>query len=433
MSKTTTGSTSSAPRLPADVVLPPPGSQQERFETVADAQDAKQLAATFRLQVDQHSRAKSTLSNIIEAIANSDLWRGHVWYDEFLDRILIRDGAVREWSDYDDVRGAAFLQRYLLMDKVSPTMMHAAVSAYCTRDARRHCVRDWLDTLEWDGTERIAAAFEDHWGVACDEHMPADYVRAASANFLISMAARIYRPGCQVDHMPVFEGKQGRGKTSALRVLGGEYYAQQSDSVSSKDFFQTLPGKWLLEIGELDAFSRAEVTRVKTVISTSVDRYRPSYGRSASDHPRQCVFAGTTNKDDWGNDETGLRRFWPIRCGEINLKTLADARTQLFAEAVHRFKAGATWWAMPTGATLDVQQTRQQEEALSGLISMHLASHDQTTVSYVLLTVLKIEPGSIRKQHEMMAAKVLKGLGWERSPKRSEGGSRVWLNPNVVL
>lgn len=401
---------------------------------VAGAQEPKQLAVTFRLQVDGNGRAKSTLSNILEALANSDLWRGHVWYDEFLDRILLRDGTVREWTDHDDARGAAFLQRNLLMDKISPTLIHTAMTTYCTRDARKHCVRDWLDTLTWDGTERIAAAFEDHWGVTCDAQMPAEYVRAASENFLVSMVARIYRPGCQVDHMPVFEGRQGRGKTSALRVLGGEYYAQQSDSVASKDFFQTLPGKWLLEIGELDAFSRAEVTRVKTVISTSVDRYRPSYGRSATDHPRQCVFAGTTNKDDWGNDETGLRRFWPIRCGEINLTTLAEARLQLFAEAVHRYKAGATWWVMPMSPTLQVQHTRQQDEVWGELVARAIASYEDTTSAYVLTNVLKIEPGSITRSHQMTIAKVLKGLGWESKVVwQDERARRVWVNPNVVM
>ena len=175
---------------------------------------------------------------------------------------------------------------------------------------RRNCVRDWLESLKWDQVPRIEHFFENHFG--------AD-PRAASANFWISLVARVCRPGCQVDNMVVLEGPQGIRKSSALRVIGGEWFTEQHESATGKGFFEVLQGKLLVEVSEMDSFSRAEVTKVKQIITCTNDRFRESYGRHAKDHPRQCIFVGTTNRDDWNTDVTGARRFWPIACqGEIN-------------------------------------------------------------------------------------------------------------------
>jgi hypothetical protein len=170
------------------------------------------------------------------------------------------------------------------------------------------------------------------------------------------MVARIYRPGCQVDNMVVLEGPQGIFKSSSLRVLAGDHHAEQHESVTSKDFFQNLQGVWLIEISEMHSFSRTETSKVKQVITCTTDHFRPSYGRRAVDHPRMCVFAGMTNHDNWSKDETGARRFWPITCVEIDLDGIRNAREQLFAEAVARFKGGETWWEMPA-----LETTREQE------------------------------------------------------------------------
>ena len=200
-------------------------------------------------------------------------------------------------------------------------------------------------------------------------------------NFWISIVARVYCPGCQVDNMIVLEGPQGLKKSSALRVIGGNWFCEQHEAVNGRAFFEVLQGKLLVEISELDAFSRADVTRVKQVVTCVSDRYREPYGHHAKDHPRQCVFVGSTNKDDWNRDETGARRFWPIRCTEIDIDAIASNREQFFAEAVHRFKSKETWWEMPSIETEGEQESRYVEPAWSNLSAGTSKTSESLTIT----------------------------------------------------
>ncbi len=361
----------------------------------------------------------SNLHNVHTAFDQDPTLQALVWYDSFLDRLqTAHDGCTREWTDSDDVQWCIYLQDVYGLRSVTPTMVRSVIEKRSRADPK-HLVRAWLGGLAWDGVPRLDHAFEDYWGVQCDDDQPCDFVRAASRNFLISLVARVMRPGCQVDTMPVFEGPQGIFKSRALRVLASDaWHVTAHESVGTKDFLQVFPGKWIVEIAELDAFSRAEVTRVKSVMSTPVDRYRPSYGRSARDYPRQCVFAGTTNVDNWGRDETGLRRFWPIKCGAIDLPSLVAARAQLFAEAAAQFAAGATWWEMPE-STLLVQASRQHESPFQEPLSVWLLQRsDPITLYEAMHDGLKIDAVRISPAIEKDTSKALRALGWHSKPTR---------------
>ncbi len=354
-----------------------------------------------------------------------------IWYDEFLDRIFLANSPTREWRDDDDTKIAVQIQDDFFMHGLSTSVVKAAVDMVA-RQRSRHVIRDWLASLAWDGVPRIRHAFADCWGAAED-----DYTFAASRNFFVGLVARILQPGCQLDTMVVFEGAQGIKKSMALRVLGGPWYATSYETVGSKDFLQGLRGKWLIEIAELQSFAKADIRAIKQTLSSPDDFYRKSHGHYVRTYPRECIFAGTTNVTDWGQDETGLRRFWPITCGEIRIDLLTANREQFFAEAVAGYRAGLTWWEMPA-ITAEVQAERQHYDAWTSAILRWCecpliddgnvlpldAGIDMMTIARY---ALGLERGRVGKSEQARMSSVLKLGGWERGGRRRKGEDNLWL------
>jgi predicted P-loop ATPase len=199
-------------------------------------------------------------------------------------------------------------------------------------------------------------------------------------------------------------------------------------STAGKDVAQHLVGKWLIEIAEMSAMSKAEDAALKAFITRPVERYRPSYGRKEVIQPRQCVFIGSTNKAAYLRDETGGRRFWPVKVGVINTEALATDRAQLFAEALALYRSGTKWW--PNGQ-FEVEHIKPQQEARfeadawEESISEFLRQVDQTTVSIVARDALHIEMPRIGTADQRRIAAALERLGWKRQ-KVAWDGKRWW-------
>lgn len=269
---------------------------------------------------------------------------GKIAIDEFKNTIVTTEPLPwqkepGEWSDVDDLRLGFWLTQSADMQIGSAgTLREAAIMA--AHERHIHPVRDWLDGLKWDRNPRLHTWLHD-----CIGTPDTPYAAAVGIYFLIMMVARIYRPGCKVDTVLVLEGTQGARKSTALKVLtGADYFADTPFVMGDKDSFMALRGHWLYEIAELDSLNRAEVTRAKAFLSSATDTYRAPYGRSYEDHPRQCVFAATTNQYEYLRDLTGNRRFWPVIVGKIDVGLIERLREQLFAEAVHLFSEGHRWW-----------------------------------------------------------------------------------------
>lgn len=282
--------------------------------------------------------------NVMLALMHHPELQGMVARDDFAGRAMRMrttpwGAAPGEWNPTDDRElGLWLAQQCRLLIRAEGTL--AAGVEMAAQRAAFHPVKDYLAGLRWDGTSRI-----EHWLQDCLGADDTLYARRAGAYFLIAMVARVMRPGCKADHMLVLEGPQGRGKSSALRVLAGEWFSDAPFRVGDKDSFLQLDGVWLYEISEMDSFNRAETTAVKAFVTQITDRFREPYGRRVVARPRQTMLAGTTNQDRYLRDMTGNRRFWPVRVGlDMDVAKLAEWRDQLFAEAAQRFHDGAEWW-----------------------------------------------------------------------------------------
>lgn len=384
-------------------------------------------AEAWRARLTQKSDGslRPSIGNVILILENDPAWLGCLRLNQFSNQIEktreppFPKGQTGPLMDADGIEIAAWIGQQYFLD-IKTSVAHEAILVVATRNPF-HPVREYLDSLTWDGVARIPNFFERYFEA---EHN--DYTRSVAISFFISAAARIYDPGCKVDTMVILEGNQGLGKTRSVRALAGEsWYTEATESPTNKDFYQALRGKWLVEIGEMQAFSKSESNKIKQVITIQSDNYRPSYGRYSRDFPRQSIFLGTTNEENYLNDATGARRFLPIRCHAADTDGILTDRDQLWAEAVARYQRREPWWQIPEAAK-DEQDARYNADSWEGVISDWLEGKakdtsypasmvgriDRVTVTEVLQYAVGMETGKHDRAAQTRAGNALRRLGW---------------------
>jgi predicted P-loop ATPase len=394
------------------------------------------------LMLNAEGQARANLANARYALSAAPEWSGVMGFNEFTARVEARSAppwhrgspwsGSRSWSDNDDRRCAEWLQRAGV--HVGSELAGQAVNVVAENNAY-HPVRDYLDSVAWDGDERLRGWLARYMGAAAEPGDGADqgeverhvaYHQAVGERWLISAVARIFKPGCKVDCVIVFEGPQGAGKSSALRILAGPWFSDELGEIGSKDAAEQVAGAWIHELPELDALSRAEIAKVKAFVSRSTDRFRPAYGRRVMEFPRQAVFAGTINFSEYLRDPSGARRFWPVKVGRIDLGALARDRDQLWAEAVHWYRQGVRWW-LDTPELRAAARTAQRAAYVSDPwetpIAEKLATVETTSVEEILKDWLFVEVGRQDQRSRNRVAACLKVLGWERY--RHRAGKRL--------
>lgn len=289
-------------------------------------------------------------------------------------------------------------------------------------------LQDYLTGLVWDGTSRLQCWLQTYFGAP---DIPA--VVGPGVWWMVAAVARAFQPGCQVDHMLVLEGPEGTGKTQALRILGGDWYLGNLPDLKHKDAMGVLAGYWIVEVGELDAFKRADQTHIKNWLTLTFDRGRMAYGRFFQNYQRTVVFAGTTNEKLWNKSTTGARRQWPIPTRGIRTDALANDKDQLWAEAVVRYRAGEHWYpdAGSTPILRAAQDDRHEDDAWESVIAEYLADQPlaPVTVRDLLEHALKITPANWTRLHDMRVADVLSHLGYVPGKRRRVGTAliRPWV------
>jgi predicted P-loop ATPase len=359
------------------------------------------------------------LANAITALRLAPEWQGVLAYDEFRCNVVavkpVPWGALPKsgWTDQEDRLTAEWLQRNRIF--VSVEIASQAVQTVAAQ-RRVHPVQDYLDRLQWDGVPRLDQWLSTYLGVK-----ESNYSYALGARWMLSAVARIYRPGAKADCCLILEGPQGIKKSTALRMLAGEYFTDELADLGSKDAALQIRGVWIVEISELDSLVRSEIASIKAFMSRTADRFRPPFGKRVIECPRQCVFAGTVNHTEYLRDETGARRFWPVLCGSIDTNALARDCDQLWAEAKHRYLSGEKWW-LDTSALVEIaaeeQSARYQGDPWEEIIGPWLEVRSSTSVSEVLEKCVNKPQAQWTQADKNRVGRCLRTLGWERYRER---------------
>ncbi|MEL6388493.1 MAG: virulence-associated E family protein, partial [Pseudomonadota bacterium] len=362
-------------------------------------------------------------SNALTLLSSHGDWQGVLAFDTFSRRrVLLRPipgrpgGAFPRALEDDDYTAAQAWFNQNGFPRASMDIVTGAVRMAC-HDRSFDPLQDYLNSLEWDGAPRLGSWLTRYCGAEASA-----YTEEVGKRWCISAVARGFEPGCKADHMLVLEGAQGRRKSSALRALAGEeWFSDALPPMGTKDAQSYLRGRWIIEVGELEAM-RKEVDAIKAFLTRRVETYRPAYGREEVSEPRRCVFAGTTNKDDWQRDETGGRRFWPVRVGEVDVPAIERDRDQLWAEAVSLYRAGERWWLEGDAAEAALAEAadRRPEDPWRADIEKAIAGRSEVSAKEILERIC-ILPAQMTPQMSRRVGQELVALGWERAGHFTSG------------
>ena len=388
---------------------------------------AAQDALRERLTVKKDGTPKATKGNIIEILCRDPKWKGRLRYNAFADQVLL-DGV--ELQDVDETTNAVELEWDWGLD-VSSRLLHECMVKVAF-DSPFHPVREYLHGLEWDGIVRLPSFFSRYFGAEDAPPVP-----AMGAKFMVGAVARVMRPGCKLDTMVVLYGGQGAGKSRALAALVPqvEWTADTPFNIRSKDAAIVSQGVWIFEMAELQSLKGRQAATVKAFLSSPRDRLRPPYGRNAVLLPRQCVYVGTTNEEEFIADPTGSRRFWPIRTSSIDHQAILRDRDHLWAEAKTRYERGERWWLTDEEEEQLVVLSEPHREVDSWedhIIRWAQQMDEPFTMAEILFGALGIPASETNKSKERRVGTILRRLGFGKR-QISIGGfkSRYWHRPTV--
>ena len=432
--------------------------EQQKTRVMREKRDmAHERRKNVGLLLDEHGAPKNNLANTCTVLETSffkeavgyDLlgYRSAILRPELIPFELVQGFDSKAWKEVYTTR----LRRWIVEEydfEPSKENTNAAIDSV-SRGNSFHPVRKHLESLVWDGVERIDRFWSTYFGSPADA-----WHNLIGPMFLIGCVARaVPRTGenggvepCKLDTMPVLEGPQGMRKSTGIRVLayGDKWFNDTPLQIGNKDAVQQLDGVWICELADLTGIKKATIEDIKAFLSSKVDNIRRAYAARAEKEPRQCAFTATTNDKDYLTDPTGARRFWPVRCTYVDVEAIRRDRDQLWAEAMHRYMAGARYHLEgPYELNLALQEHSERtaddpwEELIEDWIQRHLDHNpnwDGFTNNEVLDMLLDSGPGSAKAKGNAEAArvrKILLKLGWEIRRPRGGGLKRRYYRIKV--
>jgi putative DNA primase/helicase len=401
-------------------------TSKDAFDALRRRADEGQVERAWMAQLarSKEGRVVRSFRNVCMILRHDSSYASDLRFDEMLSTVLLREEEMRD-SGISAIR-IDLDQRYL----VAPSEADAVRAVqYVSERNRFHPVRTFLKGLTWDGEPRLARVTKEILGVEPSSREEDSLLALLVRRWFIAAVARPLKPGIKVDSVLILVGRQGGGKSTFFRVLGGEWFSDTEMGLD-KDGLMQLGGSWIYEWAELEnVIGRNTTSRVKQFVTSDRDRFRPPFGRTPITVLRTSIIVGTTNLDSFLHDPTGSRRFWVIPVGSINEALLRKWREQLLAEAVAAYRSGERHWLSDEEEALrqefvsQFNETDPWEEAV--LAYAHKCEH--LRLADVLNTVLGLDLDRQTRREEHRVAAILRRNGWEPTQRRLDGQKqRLW-------
>lgn len=393
----------------------------------------------YKIEYDNEGNVKR--KKVVQSIKNHEIvlsndfrFCGKIKYNEFSQQLFLvgsmpweYENNCRPWGNQDDSALFSIIQsEYGLQNRND---FYDAIKNI-SRKSKFNPVRDILETLEYKGNGYIRKLLPDYLGTE-----NSDYNYEVMKLFMLGAINRVYRPGCKFDYAMILQGQQGIGKSTFLQLLAldDSWFNDSLDSLDSDKAAQSLMGSWIIELAELKSLARTAggVDSVKRFLSATQDKYRIPYERRSDIFPRQCVFAGTTNRADFLQDETGNRRFLIVQVGEVEVKedlfseiALQDIRNA-WAEAVHILKTENPRLVLPDYCIEEAKNLQEEcmvDDAKKGLIAEYLSGKSRTCVIEIWEKALHENGRPAKWQSSEIVNIVLSIDGWKRMKSNGRFG-----------
>ena len=394
---------------------------------------------------------KNTIGNVGAILKHDKHWKGLIKRNEFTGGVELWGGPIFNRPPVEPVPLTDELVTEITMwlqqrpegplrIEVGTSVVYEAVNATANLYLYNP-LRDYLDGVQWDGTPRLDSWLERYMGARTVDAAGDDitsYVRAIASKWLIAAVARTYEPGCKVQNVLILEGDQGLRKSTALEVLASrKFFTDAALDIGNKDTAVMTTRTWIVELAELDAFRKSENTQAKAFFTRDWEEYRPPYGRTMVKRPRVCIFAGTSNRDDYLTDPTGNRRYWPVFCTKVDLAALRADRDQIWAEAKARYQAGRAsdedclWWLTKPEEAIAYRSAEERvasDDWDEPIIRWWAAAGRQNDVrtSAVLEVAIGIPKERLNHASQSRVGACMKRLGFVKKRKR-DGGRLIWF------
>lgn len=314
----------------------------------------------------------STDDNVTKALRRADVCGYRIGFDGFRDELMLAPEGTDEWRPFTD---ADYTRISIVLERGGFKTTSSDRLRSCVRlvadEYRFDSAMVWLDSLQWDGVPRVARFLA---GYAGTEDSP--YTRAVSLYLFTALAGRVLEPGCKADMVPVLVGPQGTGKSSLVASLvpAPEHFVEVSFHEDENTLARKMRGRLLGEIAELRGLRTKELEAIKAFITRTHENWVPKWQEFAKTFPRRLVFVGTTNADEFLADETGNRRWLPVRVGGIDVEGIRRDRLQLWAEARERYMAEGVMFHAAERLSGDAHKTHTITDAWEAHISNWLAT-----------------------------------------------------------